>query len=196
MPRFRADRQARDVPAAGASPAPFLPALFPKMEIVECSVFRVTRDADFEVSDEADDLLEAVELELRKRRFGHVVRVEVISSISSRMLELLKQGLGVAGEQIYMVPGLLGLADLDQLVEVERPELKDELWIPVTHSRFAETAAGDDLYAEDPAGHRPAIPLVASSFEGFVESAAKIGMSSRSRRPSTAPTRIRRSSPR
>jgi polyphosphate kinase len=154
----------------------FLPALFPKMEIVECSIFRVTRDADFEVSDEADDLLEAVELELRKRRFGHVVRVEVSSSISSRMLERLKRGLGVADEQIYMIPGLLDLADLDQLVEVDRPELKDELWIPVTHSRFAEAAAGDDLYAQirraDILVHHP-YHSFASSFEGFVESVAK-----------------------
>jgi polyphosphate kinase len=154
----------------------FLPALFPKMEIVECSVFRVTRDADFEVSDEADDLLEAVELELRKRRFGHVVRVEVSSSISSRMLERLKRGLGVADEQIYLVHGLLDLADLDQLVEVDRPELKDEPWIPVTHSRFFEKGAGGELFAEirraDVLVHHP-YHSFASSFEGFVDSIAE-----------------------
>ncbi len=55
----------------------FLPSLFPGMDVLERSVFRVTRDADFEVSDEADDLLEAVELELRRRRFGEITRVEV-----------------------------------------------------------------------------------------------------------------------
>ena len=55
----------------------FLPSLFPGMEILERSLFRVTRDADFEVSDEADDLLEAVELELRRARFGEVTRLEV-----------------------------------------------------------------------------------------------------------------------
>jgi polyphosphate kinase len=151
----------------------FLPTLFPKMEIVECSVFRVTRDADFEVSDEADDLLEAVELELRKRRFGHVVRVEVSSSISSRMLERLKRGLGVASEQIYMIPGLLDLADLDQLVGVDRPELKDEPWVPITQARFSEHAGGDELYGEirraDILVHHP-YHSYASSFEGFVES--------------------------
>ena len=153
----------------------FLPALFPKMEIVECSVFRVTRDADFEVSDEADDLLEAVELELRKRRFGHVVRVEVSSSVSSRMLERLKRGLGVADEQIYMVHGLLNLADLDQLVEVDRPELKDEPWIPLTHARFVEDGGRSDLFAEirrsDILVHHP-YHSYASSFEGFVEAVA------------------------
>jgi polyphosphate kinase len=151
----------------------FLPTLFPKMEIVECSVFRVTRDADFEVSDEADDLLEAVELELRKRRFGHVVRVEVSSSISSRMLERLKRGLGVASEQIYMIPGLLDLADLDQLVGVDRPELKDEPWVPITQARFSERAGGDDPYSEmrrsDILVHHP-YHSYASSFEGFVQS--------------------------
>ena len=63
------------------------------MEIVECSTFRVTRDADFEVSDEADDLLEAVQDELRRRRFGDVVRVEVSGSVSERMLERLERGL-------------------------------------------------------------------------------------------------------
>jgi polyphosphate kinase len=153
----------------------FLPALFPKMEIVECSVFRVTRDADFEVSDEADDLLEAVELELRKRRFGHVVRVEVSSSISSRMLERLKRGLGVADEQIYLVPGLLGLADLDQLVGLDRPELKDDPWIPVTHTRFVEKGSGDlfsEIRRSDILVHHP-YHSFASSFEGFVEAVAE-----------------------
>jgi polyphosphate kinase len=149
--------------------------LFPKMEVIECSVFRVTRDADFEVSDEADDLLEAVELELRKRRFGHVVRVEVSSSVSTRMLDRLKRGLGVSEEQIYMVPGLLDLADLDQLVEVDRPELKDEPWIPVTHTRFVEKRGGNDLFSEirrsDILVHHP-YHSFASSFEGFVEAVA------------------------
>ena len=57
--------------------AHFLGSLFPQMEISERTIFRLTRDADFEVSDEADDLLEAVQLELRRRRFGDIVRVEV-----------------------------------------------------------------------------------------------------------------------
>ncbi len=64
----------------------FLGWLFPKMEILECCIFRVTRDADFELSDEADDLREAVESELRRRRFGDAVRVEITGSASARML--------------------------------------------------------------------------------------------------------------
>src|SRR6266496_3711213 len=90
----------------------FLSWLFPRMEVVECTVFRVTRDADFDVSDEADDLLEAVEVELRRRRFGEPVRVEVSGSCSARMLTQLKRGLAIEDDQIYLVPGLLGLADL------------------------------------------------------------------------------------
>src|SRR5919204_2681517 len=88
----------------------FLSRLFPQMEIGECAAFRVTRDADFDVSDEADDLLEAVELELRRRRFGEVVRVEVSDSISDRMLVRLRNGLGSAPELEVRVGGLLDLA--------------------------------------------------------------------------------------
>jgi polyphosphate kinase len=69
----------------------FLPTLFPEMEIVEQVAFRVTRDGDTEISDDADDLLEAVESELAKRRFGAVVRLEVASSISAAMLARLQE---------------------------------------------------------------------------------------------------------
>jgi polyphosphate kinase len=154
----------------------FLPALFPGMTIDECSVFRVTRDADFEVSDEADDLLEAVELELRKRRFGDVVRVEVSSSVSERMLGRLRKGLGVTSDQMYLAGGLLDLADLDQLVDLDRPELKEEPWAPVTHNRFIEASGSGDLFGElrraDVLVHHP-YHSFASSFEGFVKAAAE-----------------------
>src|SRR5919197_3903355 len=115
----------------------FLPRLFPGMEIVECCAFRVTRDADFEVSDEADDLLEAVQDELRRRRFGDVVRVEVSGSVSQRMLERLKRGLRATDDQMYLIGGLLDLAELQELVQLDRPDLKDEPWYPVVHPRFA-----------------------------------------------------------
>ncbi len=176
----------------------FLPALFPKMEIVECSVFRVTRDADFEVSDEADDLLEAVELELRKRRFGHVVRVEVSSSVSSRMLERLKRGLGVTDEQIYLVSGLLDLADLDRLVDVDQPELKQEPWIPVTPCAL-HRAWGAQRPLRARFGARTfscTTPITPSRRASRVSWRRwrRIPTSSPSRPPSTAPTRPRRSS--
>ena len=154
----------------------FLGWLFPKMEIVECCVFRVTRDADFEVSDEADDLLEAVESELRRRRFGDAVRVEVSGSASARMLARLKRGLGVSDEQVYLVNGLLGMDDLSELVELDRPELKQEPWFPLTHPRFGNVATADELFAEIAAGdvlvHHP-YHSFATSFAAFVRTAGR-----------------------
>ena len=153
--------------------AHFLASLFPQMEISERTVFRLTRDADFEVSDEADDLLEAVQLELRRRRFGDIVRVEVSSSTSAAMLERLKRGLGVADDQIYLVRGLLDLADAMQLAQLDRPELKDDPWVPVTHPRFA--AGPGVMFAEiakaDVLVHHP-YDSFATSFEAFVRTAA------------------------
>jgi polyphosphate kinase len=150
-----------------------LAALFPQMEISERSVFRLTRDADFEVSDEADDLLEAVQLELRRRRFGDVVRVEISASTSAAMLERLKRGLGVADDQIYLVRGPLALADAMQLARLDRPELKDDPWVPVTHPRFA--AGPSEIFAEiaqaDVLVHHP-YDSFATSFEAFVRNAA------------------------
>ena len=106
--------------------AHYLPMLFPGMEITERALFRVTRDADFEVSDDADDLLEAVETELRQRRFGDVVRLEVSSSASRAMRDRLMAGLDVRPDQVYEVEGLLDQADLWQLVAARpaRPEAR------------------------------------------------------------------------
>src|SRR5262249_26717355 len=85
----------------------YLDSLFPGMEILERAVFRVTRDADVELSGDADDLLEAVQAEIRKRRFGDVVRVEVASSMSAAMVEQLRVGLHVGDAEIYAVNGML-----------------------------------------------------------------------------------------
>ena len=154
----------------------FLPELFPGMEIVERAAFRVTRDADFEVSDEADDLLEAVELELQRRRFGDVVRLEVASSMSDAMLRRLELGLGAAPEQVYKVRGLLDLADLDQLVDLDRPELKHPPAPGVTPAAFARAATPRDLFDAirrvDVLVHQP-YESFAGSFEAFVRAAAE-----------------------
>ena len=154
----------------------FLPRLFPGMEIVECCTFRVTRDADFEVSDEADDLLEAVQDELRRRRFGDVVRVEVSGSVSSGMLERLKRGLRTTDDQIYLIQGLLDLSELQELVRVDRPDLKEEPWYPVVHPRFASIEDPDDMFAEirrsDILVHHPFDSFV-SSFDAFLKAATK-----------------------
>jgi polyphosphate kinase len=152
----------------------FLAWLFPGMEIVECCAFRVTRDADFEVSDEADDLLEAVEDELRRRRFGHVVRVEVSGSVSSRMLDRLKRGLRVNDDQIYLIQALLDLADLMELVRLDRHDLKEEPWAPATHPRFAAASDSEELFTEIRRGdilvHHP-YDSFATTFEAFLRTA-------------------------
>src|SRR5262245_22655007 len=152
----------------------FLGWLFTMMEVVECTFFRVTRDADFAVSDEADDLLEAVELELRRRRFGEPVRVEVSGSCSARMLERLKDGLDLENDQIYLVPGLLDLAKLNELFSLDRPELKEEPWHPVVPGRFASDDP-DELFAElrkSPVLVHHPYDSFAGTFEAFVRTAA------------------------
>jgi len=155
--------------------AHYLPRLFPGMEVLERSLFRVTRDADLEVSDEADDLLEAVELELRRARFGEVTRLEVASSMSRAMREQLQTGLGVSDELVYPLDGMLDLADLGQLWLVDRSDLKTDPWVPISRppwnaietaaEQFAAIRAGDLLV------HHP-YDSFASSFESFIDRAA------------------------
>src|SRR5579862_4035976 len=153
----------------------YLPTLFPGMEIVERSVFRVTRDADLEVSDEADDLLEAVELELRRRRFGEVTRLEVSESMSQALRERLQQGLGVADELVYPVTGLLDLEDADELEELDRPDLKEEPWTPVARPPLANLEQGEQfavIRAGDVLVHHP-YDSFAASFEAFLDASAQ-----------------------
>jgi polyphosphate kinase len=153
----------------------FLGWLFPKMEILECCAFRVTRDADFEVSDEADDLLIAVESQLRRRRFGDAVRVEVAGSASKRMLDRLKGGLSLGDDQVYLIQGPLDLESLAEFNQLDRPDLKHEQWFPLTHPRLAGASSADDLFGEildaDVVVHHPYHSFT-TSFEAFVSSAA------------------------
>jgi len=114
-----------------------LDQLFPGMEILSHSVFRVTRDADFTVSDEADDLLRAVEYELRQRRFGEVVRLEVRSDMDPDLRARLVTWLEAEERQVYDVDGLLDMADLWQVHGIEgEPELRDPAASPVTPPGF------------------------------------------------------------
>jgi polyphosphate kinase len=89
-----------------------LGALFPGMEIVEHALFRVTRDTDYDVSDEADDLMQAVEDELRRRRFGEVVRLEIERGMDPRLRGQLVASLGIEEQQVYEAEGMLGMDDL------------------------------------------------------------------------------------
>ena len=117
--------------------AEHLDALFPGMEIISYDLFRVTRDADFEISDEADDLLQAVEDELRRRRFGEVVRLEVGASMDPALRARLLEWLGVDEIQVYDVEGLLDLGDLWELAGIDgHAELRQPTWTPLTHPAF------------------------------------------------------------
>jgi polyphosphate kinase len=155
--------------------AHFLPTLFPGATIVERAVFRVTRDADFEVSDDAADLLEAVESQLRKRRFGDVVRVEVSASASAEMVDRLALGLGADASQIYRIESPLDLADLTDLAALDRPDLKYEPWVPIVPPRLA-IGQGEpprifgEIRRGDIAVHQP-YESFRGSFEVFAQAA-------------------------
>ncbi len=116
--------------------AEHLDSLFPGMEIEEHAAFRVTRDADFEIEETSDDLLSAVEHELRRRRFGEVVRVELMSSMSASMRHQLLGHLHADDAYVYAVDGLLDLADLVELAGLDRPDLRYPDWPGVTRPRL------------------------------------------------------------
>jgi polyphosphate kinase len=126
-----------------------LDRLFPGMEIVTQDFFRVTRDADFTVSDEADDLLRAVEFELRRRRFGEVVRLELGAGMDDRLRSRLIDWLGVEERQIYDVEGMIDLADLMEIHEVDgHKKLRDAPWSPITRPAFhSEEGEQVDIFA-------------------------------------------------
>ncbi len=108
-----------------------LEELFPGLEILASYLFRITRDADIEIQeDEASDLLATIEQEVRKRRFGAVVRVEVTPKTPKRMRKLLMRQLEVSDFDIYEVAGLLGASDLMALVKLDRRDLKDAPFTP------------------------------------------------------------------
>ena len=150
-----------------------LEALFPGMEVVAHDFFRVTRDADFTVSDEADDLLRAVEYELRRRRFGEVVRLEVGAGMDERLRSRLIDWLAVEERQVYDVEGMLDLGDVIELDDVKgHKQLREAPWSPVTQEAFyAEEGEQADVFAamreHDLLVHQP-YDSFATSVERFV----------------------------
>ncbi len=153
-----------------------LDALFPGMEIADCDVFRVTRDADLEVSDDAADLLQAVEDELRRRRFGEIVRVEAGAGMSEQLRSALTSLLGVEDEEVFPVDGLLDMGQLWEIVKLPgHSELRDDPLPSVTHPRLLrhEGSRPDVLGAMregDVLVHHP-YDSFATSVERFVEQA-------------------------
>ena len=154
-----------------------LDRLFPGMEIDAHVPFRVTRNADLTLDeDEAEDLLSAVEMELRRRRFGAAVRLEIDLTMSEPIRDLLQRELELEDDDVYPHAGPLGLGGLWSLLDLERPDLKDSAWVPVTEPRlagaddepfdiFAELARGDVLV------HHP-YSSFATSVEELVRQAA------------------------
>jgi len=156
--------------------AHFLDELFPGMEILEQAAFRVTRDADLELSDDADDLLEAVRAEVSRRRFGDVVRVEVSSTMSKKMIDRLRAGLGVPEAETYAVQGMLDLSEASEIAALDRPELKDDPWLPITQARLKQPQSDGDLFSEirrsDVLVHHP-YESFTTSYEAFIRTAAE-----------------------
>lgn len=125
-----------------------LSELFPGMDIVEHHVFRVTRNADFEVDEDRDeDLLQALERELARRRFGSPVRLEVGDDMTEHMLELLLRELDVDPADVVAIPGLLDLTCLWQIYGVDRPQLKERPFVPATHPAFGERETPKSVFS-------------------------------------------------
>ena len=121
-----------------------LDRLFVGMIVEDWAPFRVSRNADLTLEEEeADDLLEAVEMELRRRRFNKAVRLEVSHDIGAEVLELLVRELDLTMEDVTFHRAPLDLSFLWQLLELDRPDLKDEPWPAVTSGRITAARETD-----------------------------------------------------
>ncbi|MBA2719115.1 MAG: polyphosphate kinase 1 [Chloroflexi bacterium] len=146
-----------------------LDLLFTGMEVVEHHLFRVTRNADLAIEeDEADDLLMAIEEELRRRRFGEAVRLEVERSMPEATRAILLRGLGLRDEDAYEIKGMLDLTGLRDVVELDRPDLKSPPWTPVTPPRLVPP--DEDEPADALAAIRAGDILVHHPYESFASS--------------------------
>jgi polyphosphate kinase len=153
-----------------------LEALFPGMEVLDHALFRVTRDTDYDVSDEADDLLQAVEEEVRRRRFGEVVRLEIERGMNARLRDQLVESLRIEERQVYEVEGLVGMDDLFDVAGVPGfSELRYAAFSGVTQPRLhSEDGKEADVMAAMREGdilvHHP-YDSFATSVEPFVRQA-------------------------
>jgi polyphosphate kinase len=150
--------------------------LFTGVEVAEVHAFRVTRNADLEVEEDRDeDLLQSLERELARRRFGPPVRLEVTDTMSDHVLELLLRELDVDPHDVITVPGLLDLTALWALHAVDRPDLKDDPFVPATHPAFADRETPRSVFATlregDVLVHHP-YDSFSTSVQRFIEQAA------------------------
>ncbi|WP_433525599.1 RNA degradosome polyphosphate kinase [Nocardia pseudovaccinii] len=156
--------------------AAHLDLLFPGMKVVEHHSFRITRNADFEVDEDRDeDLLQALERELARRRFGSPVRLEVSDDMTEHMLDLLLRELEVDPGDVIQVPGLLDLSCLWQVYGVDRPNLKDAPYVPATPPAFGERETPRNVFQAlregDVLVHHP-YDSFSTSVQRFIEQAA------------------------
>ncbi|HWO59617.1 MAG TPA: RNA degradosome polyphosphate kinase, partial [Umezawaea sp.] len=156
--------------------AAHLGELFAGMEVIECHAFRVTRNADLDVEEDRDeDLLQALERELARRRFGPPVRLEVADDMTEHMLELLLREMEVDPDDVVQVPGLLDLSCLFQLYSLDRKALKDPPFVPATHPAFGERETPKSVFATlregDVMVHHP-YDSFSTSVQRFIEQAA------------------------
>ncbi|HVT65578.1 MAG TPA: RNA degradosome polyphosphate kinase [Mycobacteriales bacterium] len=177
LSRFVAVDELRFVPLEDVIAA-HVPQLFPGMDVIETSLFRVTRNEDLTVEeDDVDNLLQALERELTRRRFGPAVRLEVVSDISEKVLDLLVRELDISEQQLYRIEGPLDLSSLWALADLDVPGLKYEIAPPITHSRLrdGDSKTAVDVFSAMRRGdvllHHP-YDSFATSVQAFVEQAA------------------------
>lgn len=128
--------------------AAHLGELFPGMEVEQHHAFRVTRNADLTLEEEeADDLLAAVELELRRRRFGRSVRLELDVATSQEVRDLLQRELDLDDDDVYFSAAPLDLGGLWSVYGLDRPDLKEDPYVPVAPARLVSDDDPVDLFA-------------------------------------------------
>ena len=116
----------------------FSEALFPGFEVIGSAAFRVVRDSDIEVEEEAEDLVRYFRTAIKRRRRGRVIRLEAESAIPAELSSLIARELGGDDAMVSETDGLLGITDLAQIVDIERPELKFEPYTPRFPERIRE----------------------------------------------------------
>jgi len=157
--------------------AAHLDRLFPGMEIVTHHPFRVTRDTDFELDDEDEDLLEAIEEVLHRRtKFGQVVRLEIDTMMPDEVRSVLQRELEIDDDAVSVIDGPLDLSGLWGVYGLDRPELKDETWTPQTPAALVPNDLRPDIFSilrhGDVLVHHP-YDSFAMSVEAFIEQAAQ-----------------------
>ncbi|MER5440557.1 RNA degradosome polyphosphate kinase [Streptomyces sp. NPDC002790] len=179
LSRFLEASPQRYVPIEDVIAAPrHLGELFPGMKVEEHHMFRLTRNEDLEVEeDDAENLLQALEKELMRRRFGPPVRLEVEETIDSDILSLLVKELKISEAEVYPLPGPLDLTGLFSIAGIDRPELKYPKFVAGTHRDLAEveSSSAPDIFAalrgHDVLLHHP-YDSFSTSVQAFLEQAA------------------------